>query len=160
MRVRTGRTFAWQVGLLALATVVVAALSACGGSESTTTAATASAAPDGTATQTSEGGSVTVKVTWRGREAGPVFTVAMDTHSVDLDGLDLTQLAVLRLGSGQEARPVSWDAPNGGHHRQGTLTFPSTTEDGSRLIDTGTHTIELVIRDVAGVPERTFRWTL
>ena len=34
-----------------------------------------------------------------------------------------------------------------------------TAADGSALIAPDTRTIELVIRDIAGVPERVFRWT-
>lgn len=84
----------------------------------------------------------------------------MDTHAVDLDGYDLGQLAVLRTDGGREVRPSGWDAPKGGHHRSGTLTFPATAADGSPLIGPTTRAIELVIRDVGGVPERRFRWTL
>lgn len=112
-----------------------------------------------TATQTSEGGQVTVKATWQGPDAGPVFTIVMDTHVVDLDGYDLAQLAVLRTGQGQDVRPISWDAAKGGHHREGTLTFPSTTPDGSALLTSESGTVQLIIRDVAGLPERTFQWT-
>jgi hypothetical protein len=111
-------------------------------------------------TQTSEAGQVTVKVTWQGVAAGPVFSVAMDTHSVDLDAYDLKQLAVLRTDSGREVRPVEWQSPKGGHHRSGTLAFPPNTPDGAALLGTNTRTFELVIRDLAGVPERTFRWSL
>lgn len=117
------------------------------------------AAQTDAATQTSEGGQVTVKATWQGLDAGPVFMIVMDTHAVDLDGYDLTQSAVLRTAQGQEVRPTGWDAPKGGHHREGTLTFPSTAPDGSALLPAGTKSVELVIRDVAGVPERTFQWT-
>jgi hypothetical protein len=113
----------------------------------------------GAATQINEGGQVTLKATWQGRSAGPVFTVVMDTHAVDLDGYDLTQLAILRIDGAREMLPVGWDAPKGGHHRQGTLTFPPMAA-GRPLIGSDTRTIELVIRDVAGVPERIFRWTL
>ena len=116
-------------------------------------------APAGTgATQRSEGGQVTVAVTWGGEEAGPVFRVVMDTHAVDLDGYDLRQLAVLRVADGREVRPSGWDAPKGGHHREGALTFPATLPDGSPTLGPSTGPVELVIRDVAGVPERTFRW--
>ena len=52
-----------------------------------------------------------------------VFAVAMDTHSVDLDGYDLSTLVVLQTGDGRETMPVSWDAPKGGHHRKGKLVF-------------------------------------
>lgn len=123
------------------------------------------------ATQVVEGGQVTVAVTWpgtfgSGASAGgtagvqPVFTVAMDTHSVNLDVIDLTRLAVLRTDEGREARPTEWNAPKGGHHRQGPLVFPAATGDAVPLLGADTHGLELTIRDVAGVPERRFRWTL
>jgi hypothetical protein len=108
------------------------------------------------ATQRIDGGNVTVAVTWEGVTAGPVFDVVLDTHSVDLDGIDLSSSAVLRV-DGAEVQPLSWDAPKGGHHRSGTLTFPATTADGSPVIDSGS-TVELVIRDVADVAERTYQW--
>jgi hypothetical protein len=110
------------------------------------------------ATQTSEAAQVTVAVTWDGPATGPIFRVVMDTHAVDLDGYDLRQLAVLRTDRGAELRPIGWDAPKGGHHRSGTLSFPATAADGSAAIDPTTRTVELVIRDVAGVPERRFEW--
>lgn len=111
----------------------------------------------GFATQRVEGGNVTVAVTWGGSSADPIFDITLDTHSVDLDRIDLSQLAVLRV-DGLEVQPVSWDAPKGSHHRAGTLTFPATAPDGDALIHLGTTTVELVIRDVAGVPERVFQW--
>lgn len=117
------------------------------------------AAVSGAMTQTNEGGQVTIKATWQGRSAGPIFDVVMDTHAVDLDGYDLTQLATLRIDGAREIQSTSWDAPKGGHHRAGTLTFPAKAPDGSAQIAPDTRTIELVIRDIAGVPARVFRWT-
>ncbi|MBI4491652.1 MAG: hypothetical protein HY690_02530 [Chloroflexi bacterium] len=116
-------------------------------------------APFSTATQTREAQQVTVAVTWTNPGAGPVFAVVLDTHSVDLDRYDLRQLARLRTDQGLEALPSGWDAPQGGHHRSGTLAFPTTTAEGRPLIGPDTRTVELVIRDVAGVPERVFQWT-
>jgi hypothetical protein len=110
------------------------------------------------ASQTLDGGSVSVTATWNGLAAGPVFSIAMDTHSVDLDDIDLSVLAVLRV-DGVEVTATSWDAPKGGHHREGMLMFPDTRADGTPLIGAGTSTIDLVVRDVAGVPERVFQWT-
>ncbi len=138
--------------LVALLTTTVV-LAACG---KTATPATAAG---GAATQRNEGGQVTVDVTWGGAATGPSFRVALDTHAVELDGYDLRQLAVLRTAQGREVRPSGWDAPKGGHHREGTLTFPATAADGSPMIGPATGILELVIRDVAGVPERVFRWT-
>lgn len=109
--------------------------------------------------QTKEDGQVTIAATLQARGAAPIFTIAMNTHAVDLDGYDLKQLALLRIDSEREVQPTSWEAPKGGHHRSGTLTFPATDANGTSLIASGARTVELVIRDVAGVPERRFRWT-
>ena len=116
-------------------------------------------APTGNLSQTSEGGQVTVTATRQFKESSPTFTIALNTHSVGLDGYDLSQLALLRTDQGREVQPSSWDAPKGGHHRQGTLTFPAATIDGRPVIETSTRSIELLIRGVGGVPERVLRWT-
>lgn len=107
-----------------------------------------------------EGGQITVKITWQGRSAGPLFGVEMDTHAVDLDGYDLRQLAVLHLEQGQEIKPSNWDAPLGGHHRSGMLSFPAILPDGTPVIGPDTRTLKLMIHDIGGIPERTFTWTL
>jgi hypothetical protein len=108
-------------------------------------------------TETNEAGGVTVNATWWGPAAGPVFTVVLDTHSVNLDAYDLAQLTVLRTEGGVEVTPIGWDAPSGGHHREGTLTFPETTDDGSPVVGSGVG-FDLLIRGIAGVPERVLRW--
>lgn len=108
-------------------------------------------------TRISEGSQVTVKATWAEPSAGPLFTIVMDTHAVDLDGFDLARLAALRVDGGDELAPVGWDAPPGGHHREGTLTFPAE-QGGKPVIDAQTRIIELIVRDVAGVPERVLTW--
>jgi hypothetical protein len=107
--------------------------------------------------RTSDAGSVTLELSWEGPESGLVFEVAMDTHSIDLDGFDLKKLAVLRTDSGVEVAPIDWAAPNGGHHREGKLSFPATS-DGRRLLDETTRGVTIIVRDVAA-PERSFRWT-
>lgn len=114
-------------------------------------------APTGELSQVSEGGEVTVKATWLADQASPTFAVALDTHSVALDGYDLRTLAVLRA-DGREVAPSSWEAPAGGHHRSGTLTFPATAADGSPLITAQTRQIELVLRGIGDVPERILTW--
>lgn len=118
------------------------------------------AAKSSPATQTSEAGEATVEVTWKGGNAGPAFDVTMDTHSVDLDAYDLRKRAVLRNDRGLEVRAKTWDAPKGGHHREGTLSFSEKTADGQDLIGPDTRRVELIIREVAGVPERSFEWNL
>lgn len=78
------------------------------------------------------------------------FEVALNTHSVDL-GFDLTEVSALRCDQGQEFEAIAWDGSGpGGHHRSGVLKFAA--------LDHATSSVELVIRDVAQVPERVFRW--
>lgn len=78
------------------------------------------------------------------------FQVAMNTHSVDLS-FDLAQLALLRTDQGDEVAGLAWDAPRGGHHVSGILSFPAV--DLAEV-----QWFEIVLRDVAGVPERVLRW--
>ena len=122
------------------------------------TALTASSGgPTNDVTQSSDGGNVTIDVEWLGLDGDRLsFAVAMNTHSVDLDGYDLGELAVLRDEHGNEYRPESWDSAPGGHHRRGTLTFDAldSVENGEAAV------VEMVIRDIAGVGERVLTWHL
>jgi len=106
--------------------------------------------------RSSDAGSVTVDLNWDGPDSGLVFSVTMDTHSVDLDGFDLIKLAVLRTDSGAEIAPTGWDAPKGGHHREGKLSFPATL-DGRPVLGETVRGITIIVRDVAS-PERSFQW--
>ncbi|MEK6720072.1 MAG: hypothetical protein AABZ33_05300 [Chloroflexota bacterium] len=104
-------------------------------------------------TQTSDGGEVTVVVTWAGPAAGLVFDVVLDTHSVDLDAVDLADAVVWNdRGETLGARP--WAAPAGGHHRQGTLVFEG---DVPAFLGEA-RWVELQIKGVGDLPERTLRW--
>jgi hypothetical protein len=105
------------------------------------------------------GGSVTVKASRLDAKDKVAFKVVLDTHSVDLDKVDLKTLAVLRSESGLELKPLSWTAPLGGHHREGTLAFASNFSDGTPVLKDA-KTLVLVIKNVAGVEKRTFRWNL
>lgn len=84
------------------------------------------------------------------------FTIQMNTHSVDLN-MDLAYLSTLTNDAENEISPIKWDAPIGGHHISGTLSFPGSIE-GEKILD-GAKTIKLTIRDV-DAPERTFTWQL
>ena len=115
---------------------------------------TSQAVGDGAAvTQTSDGGQVTVAVEWGGPSAGVEFRVAMDTHSVDLDSLDLMN-ATLRNDRGDVLSARPWAAPKSGHHRRGGLSFAG---DASAFLS-GARWIELVLVGVGDIPERTLRW--
>lgn len=101
--------------------------------------------------QHSDAGSVDVVATWVATDP-PAMKVTMDTHSVDLDRSDLATLARVRLDGGTWVAPTAVDVPNGGHHREGTLTFAALGPGfGTARV------IELEIRDVA-VPVRLLTW--
>ncbi len=117
-----------------------------------TAPATASEQSGGLGEARHEAGAVEIVASWIDG-ATPALRVTMDTHSVSLDGFDLAALARVRLDGGAWIAPSAWDAPAGGHHRSGTLTFGSI--DPRALA--AARLIELEIRDVA-VPSRLLRW--
>lgn len=107
--------------------------------------------------QSNTAGPVTIDVEWvRADSVSLIFNVAMNTHSVDLDGYDLGELAVLRDDVGNEYQPVSWDSAPGGHHRQGRLIFPLPASMGQGQVKY----VEIVIEDVADIEEMVLRWEL
>lgn len=103
------------------------------------------------ATQTVSGGGVTVKVTYLSQtEHESRFSVVLDTHSVNLDAYDLKALSILRADTGIVLQPTAIENKGSGHHREAILTFPRPSTRRTWL--------ELVIKDIAGEKERTFRW--
>lgn len=142
-RRRLPGTAVWVLGV-----AVAAALAACVQSPAPPSPGT-SAAPPGGLTRTHEGGAVTVSLTYLNPGAeGARFEVAMETHSVELGGYDLETLATLADGAGKRQSPARWEPRGSGHHVFGTLTFP----------ERATPPVTVTLRDLAGVPERTFRW--
>lgn len=96
---------------------------------------------------------MTVEATWAGAPSRATFEVKLDTHSVDLDGLDLSD-AILRNDRDETLKAQPWTAPLGGHHRAGDLTFDG---DAARFLAEAKW-IELVIAGVGDTPERVLRW--
>lgn len=134
--------------------VITVALAACSSSApGLPSSAPASTSLAGQTTRTSDGGQVTVVVDWAGASAGAVFDIKLDTHSVDLDALDLAD-AMLRNDRGESMTARPWAAPKGGHHREGTLTFDG---DATTFL-ADSKWIELIIAGVGDLRERTLRW--
>src|SRR3990172_5675246 len=101
------------------------------------------------------GGGVTVEVLPvrlpSSGQGSTVFQVALNTHSVDLDAYDLKNGVRLRDDRGNELAPGTVDVPLGGHHREGTVTFEGPALASAKYV-------ELMVRGLAGVPERSLRW--
>jgi hypothetical protein len=120
--------------------------------------------PDATSlAQSAEAGGVTVTVTPTNLAApsGSTldFKVKVETHTVDLSQ-NLATISVLRMPSGIDVDGAKWDGPTGGHHIEGTLSFPRTDSTGAAVAVPATGTLTLSIRNYGGVVERTFTWNL
>ena len=104
--------------------------------------------------QSIPGGGVTVDVTFlKGGGDGPAFKVVLDTHSVNLDVYQFEQIMRLRDGKGRELAPTAVENAEGsGHHRSATVRFAWPEPKPKSL--------ELIVKGVAGVPERAFQWAL
>ncbi len=135
-----------------------------GGGMGQQAAAAPSASPTGQAggKRTDATGPVTVEATLLdpGKASDRIrIEIVLDTHSVELDGYKLESLATLRTDTGKVVQPLAIESPSGsGHHRKGVLVFPGADASGSLLA--GAKNIELIVRDVGGVKERTLRWML
>lgn len=80
----------------------------------------------------------------------------LDTHSVDLTGYDLAARAILQ-GKDYRATPAEGWLPlnEDSHHRDGVLAFPGGSNEAWAA---GGGAVELTLRGIAQVTERTLRW--
>ena len=106
-----------------------------------------------TAKQSVPGVGVTVDVTYlRERAEAPLFQVVLDTHAANLDGYRFEEIVRLRDGRGGEMTPAAVEGAKGsGHHREASVRFAWP--------EPKPNSVELVVKGVAGVPERLFRWS-
>lgn len=84
------------------------------------------------------------------------FNVVMNTHSIELS-MDLATLSMLSTDTGVTVQAILWDAPRGGHHVSGTLSFPAM-KDGKSVLEGATKLI-LTVVDV-DAPSRVLEWEL
>lgn len=118
----------------------------------------ATAIPSEGLTQKNSERSVTVQVTPLNVSSGSGtldFRIVLDTHLVALD-YDLVRITTLVDDKGNEYRPVSWTGGSGGHHVEGTLKFA----DRDSILSLEVSYLEMRMADVAGVPNRLFRWSI
>lgn len=114
---------------------------------------TAETMESGTLTKMAGNGGVTAAVTYLNPgEVSPAFEIKLDTHNVDLDQYKWENMAFLRDDTGKEYGAPVVESPSGsGHHRTGILRFKEVDISKAKVFD-------LVIKDVAGVKERVFRF--
>jgi hypothetical protein len=106
-------------------------------------------------TKTDEQPPVTIKVTpiELGRKAETwKFGIVLDTHSGSLSD-DLLEAVSLVDENGNAYQPISWEgAGPGGHHQEGVLVF--------NVIDPAPPYVEVRIKNVGGIPQRLFAWSI
>ena len=61
-------------------------------------------------------------------------------------------MTILRDDAGKYYAATRVENKGSGHHREATVSFAKLDPDAKR--------VELVLKDVAGVPERVFRWNI
>jgi hypothetical protein len=82
------------------------------------------------------------------------FEVRMNTHSVDLDAYEMEKICILQIDGGPDQRALGWFEPGGGgHHVSGVLKYTGPVPSDAKFL-------QVIIRDVGGVPERVFEWKL
>jgi len=119
----------------------------------TSDALAGSASPSGAASQQVAGNGVTVTATLlKEQPGGTAVKLALDTYFVNLVRYDFEELAILRDDTGK-TYPVTAVEQVGSqkpHYRQAVLWFAKVNPEAKM--------IELIVKDVAGVKERTFHW--
>lgn len=102
-----------------------------------------------------EEGRVTVKIEYKnpGVSAPPVFAISFDTHSVELDQYMFEGVTSLRDAFGRVSKAALVSTSGSGHHREATLVFQDADLSSSSFM-------EVIIKGVAGVKERIFKFDL
>lgn len=90
------------------------------------------------------------------------FAVVLNTHSVELSSYEVDKISYLRDEDGKEYPALSgWLSPqDSGHHRSGIIRFAKSDSSGNPILKPDADYFELVIKDLAGVAKRSFRWEL
>ena len=80
------------------------------------------------------------------------FDITFETHSGSLDQDPMKVISLLD-GKGKIYQPIAWEGSGpGGHHREGVLIFNAINPEPPY--------VELKIKNVGGIPERSFKWDL
>lgn len=89
------------------------------------------------------------------------FEVYLNTHSVDLLAYQMNKISFIKDEEGDEYPAISWESlSESSHHRSGILKFSNSDEKGNFIINEGAKAVVLVIKGLAGIEERVFRWDI
>lgn len=89
-----------------------------------------------------------------------IFAVVMDTHSGSLAQYDMAKATFLRDGQGREFAASSWEPwSEDSHHRSGAVSFRRADLGDAAALKKIPY-LDIVVKNVAGVPERAIRWKL
>ena len=105
-------------------------------------------------TQEQKAGDVTVIAVFKnpdslGGKDKLVFNIKFDTHTVNLDAFKFNEGIVLKDDKGNIYKPASVKETGSGHHREADVKFKNPGKVKS---------IELIVKDLAGVKETVFKW--
>jgi hypothetical protein len=98
-------------------------------------------------TQEKSEAGVTARVSLLSRGGTMSFNVVLDTHNVELEKYKFDELVVLRAG-GKEYKARVKSQEGSGHHRSAVIEFDNP----------GAKELEIVIKGVADVKERVFKF--
>ncbi len=108
----------------------------------------------GNLTQQVAGNGVTVTATLlTGQPESTAIKLALDTYFVNLIRYDFEELAILHDENGKTYPLTAVEQASSlkQHYRQAILRFDKVAPEAKM--------IELIVKDIAGVKERTFRWS-
>lgn len=114
----------------------------------------------------SEGGRFATLEKYQNEGKSLLFAVGLTTMSLNLSDYRMEKISFLRDERGREYPAAGWEEGRSAmpsmpyHHRAGFLIFPKVDAAGNPIISDESKSIEIVIKDLAGVEERTFRWNL
>ncbi|MCL7412749.1 MAG: hypothetical protein M8353_03910 [ANME-2 cluster archaeon] len=117
--------------------------------------------------RTNDEGAVTIALSYmdpsQSSEYGDeiAFDTTINTHSSDISQYQLDKLSYLVDSSGNKYTPSGWveSEGSGGHHRKGVLLFSESDDSGAEILSNGKY-FEIIVKDVDGIPKRTFRWDI
>jgi hypothetical protein len=101
-----------------------------------------------------------------------VFTIILDSTSIDLRAYSVKENSILRNDKGVEVVALHWLEGSGStpRHVEGVLSFPQRTESGTPMMGhlVGKHLpgespakfLDLLLKDLLGSQEIVFRWEL